>query len=317
MNSDSVLVTGGGGFIGSHLVDTLLGVGYHVKVVDDFSTGSMANLQRAAAFGPKLEVVACDVAGEELPSLMKKISPRYVFHLAAQADVRHSMSDPIHDARVNVLGSLNVIESSRRVGVERFLYAASGGTLFGEPDVEEFPISELAQQRPLSNYGVSKMAVLDYLAAYDALYDFDYAALSLANVYGPRQDPHGESGVVSIFAGNLVAGRECVIFGDGEQTRDFIYVSDVVDAFISASKSKERGLFNVSSSIETSVNDLYSTMSGILGLEIKPQYLPGRVGELRRSCLSNTKARQSFGWTQRVDLEKGLSEVIEWVRAES
>lgn len=314
MNLDSAVVTGGGGFIGSHLVDRLLEIGFHVVVIDDFSSGSLANLEAASRFGPQLEIVNQDITEEGLFQAMQRAAPRYVFHLAAQSDVRRSIAEPVYDARVNVLGSLNVIESSHRVGVERLVYAASGGTLYGEADHSLLPLKESAQHRPLSNYGVSKKVVLDYLDAYSALYAFEYVSLALANVYGPRQDPHGESGVVSIFAGNLEANQQCVIFGDGNQTRDFVYVKDVVDAFVKAMHEGTGGVFNISNSVETSVNELYWEMARIYGCSKEPRYLPGRVGELGRSCLSNLKAREFLGWTPKTALAQGLSDVMAWVR---
>lgn len=314
MRADRVVVTGGAGFIGSHLVDRLLEIGFEVIVIDDFSVGSMANLQDATRYGSQLQVVRHDIADKDLRHVMEKASPRFVFHLAAQADVRRSISDPLGDAKVNVVGSLNVIELSQRIGVERLLYSASGGTLYGEPDPSLLPLTELAPHQPLSNYGVSKKVVLDYLAAYGSLYGMEYVALALANVYGPRQDPHGESGVVSIFAGNLVSNRPSVIFGDGEQTRDFVYVADVVDAFVRSLDAGVGEVFNIASSRETSVSQLYWEMARLEGSPLEPKYLQGRTGELKRSCLSNQKAREMLRWEPVVGMDEGLSRVIKWVR---
>ncbi|MDA8081995.1 MAG: NAD-dependent epimerase/dehydratase family protein [Actinomycetota bacterium] len=317
MSADCVVVTGGAGFIGSHVVDRLLEIGFKVVVVDDFSAGSMANLEDASRYGSQLQVVQQDIASKDLQLLMERVTPRFVFHLAAQADVRRSMSDPLGDALVNVVGSLNVIESSYRFGVERLVYSASGGTLYGEPDLSLLPLTESARHHPLSNYGVSKKAVLDYLAAYGSLYGMEYVALALANVYGPRQDPHGESGVVSIFAGNLVSDQPSVIFGDGEQTRDFVYVADVVDAFVRSLDAGAGELFNIASSRETSVNELYWEMARLQGSVLEPKYLPGRTGELKRSCLSNQKACEILQWEPTVAMNEGLSRVIKWVRDKS
>ncbi len=313
MSSDTVVVTGGAGFIGSHLVDRLLEHGFDVVVVDDFSSGSVANLEAATRFGSQLKVMRQDITDPTLVEVFENVSPRFVFHLAAQSDVRRSMADPVLDASVNILGSLNVIESSRRLGVERLVYAASGGTLYGEPSLASLPLKETAEHRPLSNYGVSKKAVLDYLTVYREVYGFAFVALALANVYGPRQDPHGESGVVSIFAGNLAAREHCVIYGDGEQTRDFVFVGDVVEAFLRAMNTGAGEVFNISSSTETSVNTLYWEMAKLYGAIEEPTYLPGRPGELRRSCLSNSKAREILSWQPSFALAEGLSKVIEWV----
>ncbi len=317
MSADCVVVTGGAGFIGSHVVDRLLEIGFKVVVIDDFSVGSMANLEDAKRYGSQLQVVRQDIAGKDLQDVMERVTPRFVFHLAAQADVRRSMSDPLGDALVNVVGSLNVIELSHRFGVERLVYSASGGTLYGEPDLSLLPLTEKAPHQPLSNYGVSKKVVLDYLAAYGSLYGMEYVALALANVYGPRQDPHGESGVVSIFAGNLVSDRPSVIFGDGEQTRDFVYVGDVVDAFVRSLDAGEGELFNIASSRETSVNELYWEMARLQASPLEPKYLPGRTGELKRSCLSNQKASEILLWKPMVGMNDGLSRVIKWVRDKS
>lgn len=317
MIDDAVIVTGGAGFIGSHLVDRLLESGFQVTVVDDFSVGSEENLKGAMKFGSQLQIVRQDLTEPELLDIMEKTSPRYIFHLAAQSDVRHSTADPLFDAKVNVLGSLNVIESARRVGVERVIYAASGGTLYGEPEAVMLPLTEAIRHQPLSNYGVSKKVVLDYLAAYKSLYSLGYVALALANVFGPRQDPYGESGVVSIFAGQLVSNQRCIIFGDGNQTRDFVFVADVVDAFLRSMDSGEGEVFNISSSKETSVSELYCTMAKILGSSLEPEFLEGRVGELRRSCLSNSKACEILEWEPKVSLADGLGQVIAWVKGQS
>ena len=230
-----MLVTGGAGFIGSTLVDRLLAEGHTVDVVDDLSTGSLANLSDArAAAGHQLTVHQMDVRSPEVVELMGRRRPEVVFHLAAQADVRVSVADPVFDADVNMLGTLRVLEGARLAGTGRVVFAASGGTLYGEPDASELPLKESLPHRPLSPYGVSKKAAIDYLVAYREMHALEFSALALANVYGPRQDPHGEAGVVAIFAERLLRGEQVTIFGDGEQTRDFVYVDDVVDAFVRA-----------------------------------------------------------------------------------
>lgn len=313
MTKESVIVTGGAGFIGSHLVDRLLELGYSVTLVDDFSTGSVFNLETAKLHGSSLNIAHCDITSSDLLAIIQQASPRYIFHLAAQADVRKSLKDPIGDATVNILGSVNVMECARMAGAERLLYAASGGTLYGDPDVALLPLDEEAEHNPLSFYGVSKKGVIDYLKAQKALYGMDYVALALANVYGPRQDPHGESGVVSIFAGKLLAGERCVIYGDGHQTRDFVYVDDVVDAFINAIELGSGETINVASSIETSIDDLYWTVARLAGVTYEAEFLPGRTGEIGRSALSNRKAEKILGWSPKTDLEVGLSQVLSWM----
>lgn len=315
MNNRCAVVTGGAGFIGSHLVDELLRAGFKVTALDNLSTGSVANLSNAFSFGEAFSLVECDIANSEIEEILKDLSPEVLFHLAAQADVRQSLLDPIGDATVNILGTLNVAESARNVGVGKIVYAASGGTLYGEPNVDLLPINEDVAHTPLSFYGVSKKAAIDYLKAQSALYGMNYVALALANVYGPRQDPHGESGVVSIFIGNIAAGKQCVIYGDGQQTRDFVYVGDVVKAFLRASNCQDNGIFNIGSSKETSVIELYDVISALMGDGDRPKFLSVRNGEIMRSSLSNEKAKEILGWRPETDLRSGLSSVIDWVNS--
>lgn len=309
-----VVVTGGAGFIGSHLVDKLLSLSYHVTVIDNFSTGKESNLNIARSYPDLFNLVAMDITDPSLVEVISEVSPKHIFHLAAQADVRKSIEDPIYDARVNLLGSISLIQAARFSGVERIVYAASGGTLYGEPAMELLPLTEENQRRPLSFYGVSKAGVIDYLVAQAALGGAGYIALALANVYGPRQDPNGEAGVVSIFAGRLSQSQECVIYGSGEQTRDFVHVSDVVEAFIASMDKGNNELINISSAVETSVNKLYSTMVSLMDCKLEPCYLDGRLGEIYRSCLANEKAKAVLGWTPKMDLEPGLESVIDWIK---
>ena len=226
-----VLVTGGAGFIGSNLVDRLLAEGHEVDVVDDLSTGTLANLADARGSGGAMRFHNIDVRSHDFVDLVAHRQPEVIYHLAAQADVRVSVDRPVFDAEVNILGTIQALEGARAAGGAKVVFAASGGTLYGEPDDTHIPVDEHQPHRPLSPYGVSKKSAIDYLVAYRELHGIEFSALALANVYGPRQDPHGEAGVVAIFSGNLLAGRQCVIFGDGSQTRDYVYVDDVVDAF--------------------------------------------------------------------------------------
>ena len=229
------LVTGGAGFIGSNLVDRLLVEGHEVDVVDDFSTGSLSNLAEArGSAGRSLTIHHLDITAPAVIELMARRRPELVFHLAAQADVRVSVARPAFDATVNVVGSLNVLEGARQAETERVVFAGSGGTLYGEPADEDLPVRESHPQQPLSPYGVSKKAVIDYLVAYRELHSLEFCALALGNVYGPRQNPHGEAGVVAIFADRVLRDEPVTIFGDGEQTRDYVFVDDVVDAFVRA-----------------------------------------------------------------------------------
>jgi len=308
-----VLVTGGAGFIGSTLVDRLLAEGHRVDVVDDLSTGSLANLAEARATGDhNLSFHRLDVRDEALVDLMAHRRPEVVFHLAAQPDVRVSVARPAFDAQVNVIGTVNVLEGARKAGTAKVVFAASGGTLYGEPD--ELPVRESAPQRPLSPYGVAKKAAGDYLSAYRELHGVEFTALALANVYGPRQDPHGEAGVVAIFAGHLLAGEQCTIFGDGTQTRDFVYVDDVVDAFARAARRGTGLLMNVGTGRETSVNRLYATMAAAAGVNLPPLYAPARPGELARSALHPGRAEIHLGWKAWTTLEEGTAAVLDWFR---
>jgi UDP-glucose 4-epimerase len=237
-----------------------------------------------------------------------------VFHLAAQIDVRVSVQDPVLDARINVLGTLNVLEGARRAGARKVVFASSGGTIYGDVDAEDLPVTEAHPQRPVAPYGVSKKVATDYLHAYRELHQLEYTSLALANVYGPRQDPHGEAGVVAIFAGKLLAGEPCKVFGTGEQTRDYVYVDDVADAFVRAADRGSGLLCNIGTGVETSVNELYRSMADNAGVADGPEYAPARVGELDRSCLDATRAKLHLGWEPFTDLHTGTASVIEWFR---
>ncbi len=308
------MVTGGAGFIGSTLVDRLLAERHTVDVVDDLSTGSLANLAEArASAGHQLTVHQMDVRSAEVVDLIIRRRPEVIFHLAAQADVRASVADPVFDADVNLLGTLRVLEGARASDAQRVVFAASGGTLYGEPDVSELPLKESLPHRPLSPYGVSKKAAIDYLEAYRELHSLEFSALALANVYGPRQDPHGEAGVVAIFAELLVTGRPVTIFGDGEQTRDFVYVDDVVDAFVRAATKGGGLVCNVGTGSETSVNELFREMSAQAGVSAKANYRPLRTGELLRSSLDPSRAGIQLGWRPWTELGTGTAAVLEFV----
>jgi len=311
------LVTGGAGFIGSNLVDRLLAEGWAVDVIDDLSSGRLSNLAPARA-NPDHEFHfhQIDICDPAVADVVERRSPDVVYHLAAQIDVRVSVSDPALDARINVIGSLNVLEGARRAGAGKFVFASSGGTIYGDVDGADLPVSESHDQVPVSPYGVSKKVVTDYLHTYRELHQMEYTSL-LANVYGPRQDPHGEAGVVAIFAGRLLAGEQCRIFGDGSQTRDYVYVDDVVDAFV---RSAERGsglLCNIGTGVETSVVDLYSTMAAAAGVDVEPDFAPPRAGELARSALDPGRAGLHLGWAPFTDLPTGTAAVLDWFRGDA
>jgi len=308
-----VLVTGGAGFIGSTLVDRLLAEGYDVDVVDDLSTGSLANLGDARGQRQrKMTFQRLDVRSDAMRELIAHRKPEVVFHLAAQADVRVSVANPMLDAEVNVLGSLNVIHAAFEAGTRKIVFAGSGGTLYGVPDAT--PTREGHPQRPLSPYGVSKKAIGDYLHYYREIHGLEYSVLALANVFGPRQDPHGEAGVVAIFAGKLLTGERPTIFGDGAQTRDFVFVDDVVDAFARAAEKAGGLIVNIGTGVETSVQQLFDAMARVTGFPDPARYAPMRAGELNRSALDPGRAAIHLGWKPYTSLEQGLERSIDFFR---
>jgi UDP-glucose 4-epimerase len=310
-----VLVTGGAGFIGSHLVDKLLDDGHEVTVVDDFSTGKLANLEGARLrCGNRLQIRALDITSPDLASALAQAQPDAVFHLAAQIDVRRSIADPVGDAMVNVVGTVRLLEACRRHGVSKILFTTSGGCIYGEPDLCELPIGETYLGHPHSPYGASKRGVEEYLHVYSALYGLRWSSLALANVFGPRQDPSGEAGVVSIFGGRMLQGQPVTIFGDGEQTRDFVYVGDVVAAFVLALDRGDGLRFNIGTGVTTSVNALFLALSEVTGNSVAPQYSPERPGELRHIALDARLAAVELGWKPQTELRDGLKATVSWLR---
>ena len=293
----SAIVTGGAGFIGSNLADALLAQGRDVHVVDDLSNGTRAKLPPTATFH---EMDIRDQAG--MVALAQRVRPAVIFHLAAQADVRKAIEDPGFDASVNVIGTLNVLEAARAAGA-KVVFASTGGAGYGEYEGLPVPTPETSETRPMSHYGMSKMAAEGYCGLYGRLYGLDVTVLRLGNVYGPRQDPHGEAGVVAIFSGRMLDGVAPKVFGDGLQTRDYVYVGDVVRAFLAAEDSGPAGeVFNIGMGAEVTVLDL---LEG-LGCDLDPEFHPARTGELQRSALANGKAKDLLGWTPIMPLDEGL-----------
>lgn len=311
--TETVLVTGGAGFIGSNLVDRLMVEQHRVVVVDDLSTGSIANLTRArASEAGRLEFHRLDVTSDAFEQVVARHDPGVIVHLAAQINVRHSVEDPVGDALANVVGTLRVVEAARRHGVRKVVFATSGGCIYGEPPVSELPVAEDAEGVGHSPYGASKRCAEEYLRTYEVLCGLEWISLALANVYGPRQDPAGEAGVVAIFTERMLAGEPCTIFGDGEQTRDFVYVDDVVHAFVLAMDRGSGERFNVGTGERTSVNQLFSALAAATGYEREPVYAPPREGELRHSAVDVGKAARKLGWKPWTPLEEGLAETLQW-----
>ena len=310
-----VLVTGGAGFIGSNLTDRLLAEGHQVTVADDLSTGKLHNLTEARR-NPDLPLSfqRVDITSNALERVVEKAEPEVVFHLAAQIDVRRSVEDPIRDAMVNVVGTVNVLECARRYGARKIIMATSGGCIYGEPGVDELPIDESYAGHPGSPYGASKRGVEEYLHAYEALYGLRWTSLALANVFGRRQDPLGEAGVVSIFAGKMLADAPVTIFGDGEQTRDFVYVDDVVHAFVLAMDRGDATRFNIGTGEQTSVTALFEQLATITGYGQRAEYAAERAGELRHIALDTRRAAAELGWKPWTTLREGLAETVDWIR---
>ena len=303
------LVTGGAGFIGSHVVDRLLADGHAVDVVDNLSTG------RRGQVNPEARLLACDIRSARLDDVFAAARPEAVVHLAAQASVARSVADPRFDASVNVLGTLALLEAARRAAVGRVVFISTGGAAYGDTDV--LPTPEEHPARPASPYGVAKIAAELYLECWAGLTGGRTLALRLANVYGPRQDPRGEAGVVAIFAGRLLAGDECVVNGDGEQTRDYVYVEDVADAGARAlARPGAAGVVNIGTAAETSVNDLYRRLARLAGVTRAPRHGPPRPGEQRRSVLAARLAQARLGWTPATSLDEGLAKTVAWFKQE-
>jgi UDP-glucose 4-epimerase len=300
------LVTGGAGFIGSNLVDALLARGDEVTVLDDLSTGRRENLDGALAAGAALaEADVRDRAA--VGDVAAGAEPEVVFHLAAQIDVRKSVEDPAFDAAVNVGGTANVLEAARAARARRFVFVSTGGAIYGEGEGKALPLDEGAPVEPLSPYGQSKFAAEGYLALYERLYGLSGVSMRLGNVYGPRQDPLGEAGVIAIFCGKLRDGGRPAVFGDGRQTRDYIYVGDVVAALLAAAGSEATGAINVGTGIETDVLKLARALGALGEAEgFEPEFAPPRTGEVQRISIDPGRAKRELGWEAEVGLAKGL-----------
>jgi UDP-glucose 4-epimerase len=301
-----ILVTGGAGFIGSHIVDTYINAGHDVIVVDDLSTGKRENLNSKARF------VQADIQDPTVRQLIVQEKVEVLNHHAAQMDVRRSVADPLFDARINILGMLNLLEGAREAGVKKIIFASSGGTVYGEQ--ETFPATEEHSTRPICPYGVSKRTGEHYLYFYNVEYRIPYIALRYANIYGPRQDPHGEAGVVAIFTLRLLAGEQPIINGDGKQTRDYVFVGDVARANLAALQTDYTGPINIGTGSETDVNQLFGYLRQLTGSPAPETHGPAKPGEQRRSVLAWGRAQQLLGWQPEMKIEEGLRRTVEYFR---
>jgi len=301
-----VLVTGGAGFIGSHLVDRLVQEGHEVVVVDNLLTGKRRNLNKEARFYKQ------DIQSSRLERVFRRERPLLVMHLAAQVDLRRSVEDPIFDAQVNILGTLNLLEQAVKYGTRKVIFSSSGGAIYGEQDV--FPAPESHPIRPLSPYGISKLNGEQYLAYYQRVSGIQHVILRYSNVYGPRQDPEGEAGVVAIVTGKMLAGEQPIINGNGRQTRDFVFVDDVVEANLAVMGKEVQGIYNVGTAEETSVNDLFRLLVELTNANCKELHGPAKKGEQARSVVDISRLRQELGWEPKVTLREGLKRTVEFFR---
>lgn len=309
-----ILVTGAAGFIGSHLADRLLADGHRVLGVDDLSTGRLENLDAALDTGANLEQI--DVAGPRLPALVSHFRPEVVMHLAAQMDVRRSVADPLHDTRVNVLGTVNVLQAATESQVRAVVFTSSGGTVYGEP--EHRPVHEDAPLRPSSPYGTAKLCGEAYLESFGRLHGLAGTSLRLGNVYGPRQDPHGEAGVVAIFARAMLSGAPTRIYGDGGAVRDYVHVDDVVEALtLALSSAADAGCYNIGTGVPTSVRQLHTHLAALTGAPDAPEHLAARAGELQAVTLDGAAFGRATGWQPKIGLEGGLAHTVDWVQRSS
>ncbi len=307
MASRTICVTGGAGFIGSHVAEALVRAGHRVLIVDDLSSGRKENLP------PSCEFHQLDIRSRQAAELLAAAGVEILVHHAAQIDVRRSVADPLYDAEVNILGTLNLLEGGRRGQLRQVIFASTGGAIYGEQDY--FPADEAHPTRPLSPYGVAKLAVERYLFAYHHLYGLDVACLRYANVYGPRQDPHGEAGVVAIFLERLLTGRPCVINGDGRQTRDYVWVGDVVAANLAALERPGYRTYNVGTAVETDVVTLYTLLAAAVQSNAQPVHGPPKAGEQRRSVITAEKLRRDLGVAPVTSLADGLQRTAAWFAA--
>jgi UDP-glucose 4-epimerase len=303
-----ILVTGGAGFIGSHVADGFVASGHEVAVVDDLSTGDLVNLD------PSVKLYQRDIRDEALEEVFKDFRPDIVDHHAAQSNVPASVTDPVYDASVNVLGGLNLLRLAARYAVQKFIYISSGGAMYGEPDADDLPVKETAPVRPLSPYGASKQALEAWLGVYQRTFGLDYTVLRYANIYGPRQGIREEGAVVAVFATRMAVDQPVTIDGTGQQTRDFVYVGDCVTANVAALRRGSGGAFNIGTGRETSIRQIFDTLAEVAGYSHQPNYGAARKGDVLRIVLDPTLANQELGWQAAMPLYQGLAETYAFFR---
>lgn len=305
-SSKTILITGGAGFIGSNLADRLMQEGYRVVVIDNLSTGKKENLNS------KVNFYKADIGDAKISNIFEKEKPEIVYHFAAQINVRKSTEDPIEDARINILGSINILENCRNFGIEKIIFASTGGAIYGEADV--VPTSEKYPTFPLSPYGIAKLATEKYLHYFYKTFGLPFIALRLANVYGPRQNSKGEAGVVAIFCDKMLLNKNPIIYGSGKQTRDFVYVQDVVESAILAMKKNKIGIFNIGTGKETNINTVFEIIKEKIKSNCKKTHEPARQGEQQRSCLDYLKAKKEILWRPKYNLQEGLELTVQWFK---
>ena len=301
-----ILVTGGAGFIGSNVADNFVSLGHKIVIVDNLSTGFRENIN------PRAKFYKVDIRSKKIEEIFKKEKIEALCHHAAQIDVRKSVEDPIHDARINIEGTLNLLSNCIKYKTKKVIFASTGGALYGEQDY--FPADEKHPERPLSPYGIAKLAIEKYLYFYKEVFGLNYISLRYANVYGPRQNPWGEAGVVAIFTQKLLSGEKAIINGDGKQTRDFVYVKDVVKANLLALDYPESDFFNIGTGIENDVSTIFKLLRQKTGSKQKEIHKPGKPGEQRRSVLDCSKAKKLLRWSPKYSLENGLEETVKYYR---
>jgi len=302
----TILITGGAGFIGSHLVDRLIKKDHKVVVVDNLSTGKKENLN------PKAKFYKLDIRDSRLSQIFKNENPEIVFHYAAQIDLRKSVDNPIENANINLLGTLNLLENCKEYGIEKIIFASTGGAMYGEAKI--IPTPENYPAQPLSPYGVEKLAIEKYLNYYYKVFGISFISLRLANVYGPRQNPKGEAGVIAIFCDKMLNDEQPIIYGNGKQTRDFIFVDDVIEANILAMKKNVIGIFNIGTAKETNINTIFSKLKELTNSNCEEIHNPPKSGEQKRSCLDFSRAQKELTWQPKWNLEEGLKKTVEWFK---